>query len=188
MKGWMSIPVLVLAMASAQARDTAQDEREILRAEAALCEAFESGDAAYLRGALDPRFTLVDSRGTVTNLEQNLQEVQAREPRYEKFHNHGQSIRVYGDTAIVTGVTSVKERPAAMRSRPISALPIRGCTATGTGCWRPAMRRACRRHLRIESRHSADDCCLQLVVCVRTLRAAICRCNVDFAFFGSSLV
>lgn len=108
MKGWMSIPVLVLAMASAQARDTAQDEREILRAEAALCEAFESGDAAYLRGALDPRFTLVDSRGTVTNLEQNLQEVQAREPRYEKFHNHGQSIRVYGDTAIVTGVTSVK--------------------------------------------------------------------------------
>ena len=108
MKGWMSIPVLVLARASAQARDTAQDEREILRAEAALCEAFESGDAAYLRGALDPRFTLVDSRGTVTNLEQNLQEVQAREPRYEKFHNHGQSIRVYGDTAIVTGVTSVK--------------------------------------------------------------------------------
>ena len=108
MKGWMSIPVLVLAMASAHARDTAQDEREILRAKAALSEAFESGDAAYLRGALDPRFTLVDSRGTVTNLEQNLQEVQAREPRYEKFHNHGQSIRVYGDTAIVTGVTSVK--------------------------------------------------------------------------------
>ena len=108
MKGWMPIPVLMLAMASAQARDVAQDEREILRAEAALCEAFESGDAAYLRGALDPRFTLVDSRGTVTNLEQNLQEVAAREPRYEKFRNHGQSIRVYGDTAIVTGVTSVK--------------------------------------------------------------------------------
>ena len=108
MKGWMSIPVLVLAMARAPAWDPAQDAREIRRAEAALCEAFESGDAAYLRGALDPRFTLVDSRGTVTNLEQNLQEVQAREPRYEKFHNHGQSIRVYGDTAIVTGVTSVK--------------------------------------------------------------------------------
>ena len=104
----MSIPVLGLARASAHARDTAQDAREILRAEAALCEAFESGDAAYLRGALDPRFTLVDSRGTVTNLEQNLQEVEAREPRYEKFRNHGQSIRVYGDTAIVTGITSVK--------------------------------------------------------------------------------
>jgi ketosteroid isomerase-like protein len=108
MKAWMSIPVLVLAMANAQARDTAHDEREILQAEAALCEAFESGDAAYLRDALDPRFTLVDSRGTVTNLEQNLQEVQAREPRYETFRNHGQSIRLHGDTAIVTGITSVK--------------------------------------------------------------------------------
>ncbi|KQY51748.1 nuclear transport factor 2 family protein [Lysobacter sp. Root494] len=108
MKGWMLIPALVLAMAGAQARDAKQDEREILRAEAAVCEAFESGDAAYLRGALDPRFTLVDSRGTVTNLEQNLQEVQAREPRYEAFRNHGQSIRIYGDTAIVTGITSIK--------------------------------------------------------------------------------
>ena len=108
MKPWMSIPVLMLAMASANARSTAQDEREILLAEAALCEAFESGDAAYLRGALDPRFTLVDSRGTVTNLEQNLDEVEAREPRYEEFRNHGQSIRIYGDTAIVTGITSVK--------------------------------------------------------------------------------
>jgi ketosteroid isomerase-like protein len=34
--------------------------------------------------------------------------VQAREPRYETFRNHGQSIRIYGDTAIITGVTSVK--------------------------------------------------------------------------------
>jgi ketosteroid isomerase-like protein len=108
MKRWMLMPALVLAMAGAQARDAKQDERAILRAEAAICEAFESGDAAYLRGALDPRFTLVDSRGTVTNLEQNLQEVQAREPRYETFRNHGQSIRLYGDTAIITGITSIK--------------------------------------------------------------------------------
>ena len=49
MKGWMLMPALVLAMAGAQARDAKQDEREILRAEAAVCEAFESGDAAYLR-------------------------------------------------------------------------------------------------------------------------------------------
>ena len=108
MKRWMLMPALVLAMAGAQARDAKQDERAILRVEAAICEAFESGDAAYLRGALDPRFTLVDSRGTVTNLEQNLQEVRAREPRYETFRNHGQSIRLYGDSAIVIGITSIK--------------------------------------------------------------------------------
>lgn len=104
----MLMPALVLAMAGAQARDAKQDERDILRAEAAVCEAFERGDAAYLRGALDPRFTLVDSHGTVTDLEQNLKEVEAREPRYETFRNHGQSIRMYGDTSIITGVTSIK--------------------------------------------------------------------------------
>ena len=108
MKVWVFASLVMFAMATARAGDVAQAEREILRAEAAICHAFEGGDAAYLRGALDPRFTLVDSRGTVTNLEQNLDEVEAREPRYEEFRNHGQSIRIYGDTAIVTGITSVR--------------------------------------------------------------------------------
>lgn len=106
-KSWMLTPLLVFAT-QAQARDTAQDEREILRVEAAICHAFEVGDAAYLRTALDPRFTLVDSRGAVTDLAQNLAEVEAREPRYREFRNHDQSVRLYGDAAIVTGITSIK--------------------------------------------------------------------------------
>jgi ketosteroid isomerase-like protein len=110
MKLWVSSSFVVLAIGIATTRvgAVAHSDREILQAEAAICSAFERGDAAYLRGALDPRFTLVDSRGTVTNLEQNLDEVEAREPRYEEFRNHGQSIRIYGDMAIITGVTSVK--------------------------------------------------------------------------------
>lgn len=108
MKICLLLPFLVLGVTNAFARDAARDEREIRREEAGICRAFESGDAGYLRSALDPRFTLVDSRGTVTALEQNLAEVQAREPRYEVFRNHDQDVRLYGDTAIVTGVTTVK--------------------------------------------------------------------------------
>ncbi|GAB3088916.1 nuclear transport factor 2 family protein [Lysobacter terrae] len=108
MKGWMLTPLLILAASPAQARDAAQDEREIRRVEAAICHAFEVGDAEYLRTALDSRFTLVDSRGTVTDLAQNLAEVAAREPRYQEFRNHDQSIRIYSDAAIVTGITSIK--------------------------------------------------------------------------------
>ena len=100
--------LLALAAAPAQAREATRDEQDLLRAEAAACHAFETGDAAYLRTALDPRFTLVDSRGKVTDLEQNLAEVQAREPRYDEFRNHDQSVRLHGDTAIVTGITSIK--------------------------------------------------------------------------------
>ena len=81
----------------------------LLQAEADACKAFEDGDAAALREALTPDFTLVDSRGNVTGLEQNLAEVAAREPYYDEFRNDGQQVRMYGDdTALIVGVTHIR--------------------------------------------------------------------------------
>lgn len=93
---------------AAQAHDATQDEREILRVETTLCHAFETGDVQALRDGLDATFTLTDSRGTVTDLDQNLAEVAGGDPDYEVFRNHGQRIRLYGDAAIVTGITSIR--------------------------------------------------------------------------------
>lgn len=93
---------------SAFARDAAHDEREVRRVEAEVCQAFESGDAQTLRKDLDGRFTLTTSRGEVTDLAHNLDEVAKREPRYDVFRNHDQKVRLYGDAAIVTGITTVK--------------------------------------------------------------------------------
>lgn len=92
------------------ARDAAQDEREILRVEQAICEAYRTGDADYLRQALDERYTLTDSRGTVVPREVDIAEVEKGDPQYEVFRNHGQKLRLYGDAAIVNGITSVKGR------------------------------------------------------------------------------
>jgi len=92
------------------ARDLAQDEREILRVEAELCKAFEDGDAKTFRKDLDATFTLTNSRGEISDFAQNLEEVAAREPRYEVFRNHDQNLRLYGDAAIVTGITTVQGR------------------------------------------------------------------------------
>lgn len=100
--------VLALATGAAEARDPAQDERELLKVEAALCRAFETADVATLRKSLDARFTLTDSKGTVTDLEQNLVEVAKKDPVYEVFRNHHQKIRLYGDAAVVTGITTLK--------------------------------------------------------------------------------
>ncbi|NNB88159.1 nuclear transport factor 2 family protein [Corallococcus exiguus] len=100
--------VLALATGAAEARDPAQDERELLKVEAALCRAFETADVAALRKSLDARFTLTDSKGTVTDLEQNLAEVAKKDPVYEVFRNHHQKIRLYGDAAVVTGITTLK--------------------------------------------------------------------------------
>lgn len=99
---------LVLFSQMATARDALQDEREILKVEAALCRAFENGDAAALRRYLDETFTLTDSRGVVTDFSQNVAEAERGEPRYEVFRNHSQTVRLYGDAAITTGITTVK--------------------------------------------------------------------------------
>ena len=101
----------VLAIAGVPAAaDDARDTREILRVEAELCRAFETGDADTLRKSLDPRFTLVSSSGVVTGFAENMAEIEQREPSYEIFRNHGQDVRLHGDAAVVTGITTVKGR------------------------------------------------------------------------------
>ena len=104
--------VLALGLAvcswHAVARDARNDEQEIRRVEAIVCEAFEKGDAKTLRENLDKRFTLVSSSGALTDLDANIAEVAKRDPYYDEFRNHDQRVRVYGDAAIVNGITSVK--------------------------------------------------------------------------------
>ena len=104
----MVLLMLALATGSATARDATQDERELLRAEAALCHAFEAGAADAVAKGIDARFTLTDSRGHVTDREQNIAEVAKRDPYYDIFRNHAQKVRLYGDAALVTGITTIK--------------------------------------------------------------------------------
>jgi|SRR6185437_5665539 len=106
---WL-LALLMGAATGAGAVGSNQATRQLLQAEAAACQAFESGNAAALRGVLTADFTLVDSHGTVTNLEQNLAEVAAREPFYDEFRNHDQQMRLYGDTALIVGITSIRGR------------------------------------------------------------------------------
>lgn len=84
------------------------DEAIILERIHKACAAFEKGETDYLLDFLDESFTLTDTRGNVTTRDQNLDEVRKREPRYDVFRNHGMKVRVYGDSAVVTGITSVK--------------------------------------------------------------------------------
>jgi ketosteroid isomerase-like protein len=44
----------------------------------------------------------------VTTREETLAELRNKEPRYEVFRNHGMKARLYGDTAVVNGITTVK--------------------------------------------------------------------------------
>ena len=105
-----SLVLLASAVGVSHARDAAQDERDIRRVEAEVCQAFENGDAETLRKDLDRGFTLTSSTGVVTDFEQNVAEVARRDPAYETFRNHDQKVRLCGNAAIITGITSIKGR------------------------------------------------------------------------------
>ena len=108
-KHWLLVLLMGIAT-SAAAVGPNLATRELLKAEAAACQAFEAGNADALRGTLTADFTLVDSHGNVTNRQQNLAEVAAREPFYDEFRNHDQQVRLHGDAALMISITSIRGR------------------------------------------------------------------------------
>jgi ketosteroid isomerase-like protein len=109
---WCVAVVAILATGSALARDAAQDERSIRHAETAICDAYEAGDGDSLANRLTDDFTLTDSKGIVTGRDKNVHEVASRDPAYLMFRNHDQKVRLYGDAAVVTGITSLQGHTA----------------------------------------------------------------------------
>jgi ketosteroid isomerase-like protein len=85
-------------------------EQEAMAATQAACDAFRLRDVAALERLLAPEFTLVSTTAEVQNRAQAIQEVRDGDPQYERFENHGMTARVYGDTAVVQGITSLKGR------------------------------------------------------------------------------
>lgn len=96
-----------LASASARPGAAEDDIAEILRAEREICAAFERGDADWLEANLDPTFTLTSSTGRVTTRAQEVAELRGG-TRYAVFRNRDSKVRLYGDAAVVTGITRVE--------------------------------------------------------------------------------
>lgn len=72
------------------------------------CEAFRLRDLGRLEKLLATEFVLVDSQGVVQSRAQNIEEVRLGDPVYEIFRNLDMSARVYGNAAVVQGITHVK--------------------------------------------------------------------------------
>jgi len=90
--------------AAAFAHDTDADLRA---ADTAACHAIEVGDADGIRALVDPGFTLISTSGDVQTRAQLLDEATKRDPRYDSFRNHDETVRRYGDAAVINGITSV---------------------------------------------------------------------------------
>ena len=93
---------------AAEAPAPSQEERRVMQVTQDACVAFLKADVAAAEALLAPGFTLVNSSAVVQTREEVLAEIRNRDPLYDEFRNHSMTARVFGDAAIVQGITTVK--------------------------------------------------------------------------------
>lgn len=91
-----------------QAKEPAADERELAQLVKDLNAAVVKADLAFLERVLHPDYTHHRPRGTVETRAQYLENRKASRVKYEAMVSDDIKVRVYGDTAVVTGRTTVK--------------------------------------------------------------------------------
>jgi ketosteroid isomerase-like protein len=107
--------VLMLSMFSAglaPAATPAEDEASVIAFQHAACEAYKTNDVAGIEKYMDPSYELTDSKGNTTTRAMDIADARNRVTTYSEFRNHDMKIRLYGDTAVVVGITSIKGETA----------------------------------------------------------------------------
>jgi ketosteroid isomerase-like protein len=84
------------------------EEQRVMQVTQDACVAFLKADLAAAEALLAPEFTLVNSQAVVQTREEVLAEIRDRDPVYSEFRNHSMTAHVFGDAAIVQGITTVK--------------------------------------------------------------------------------
>ncbi len=101
--------ILFAVVVSPPVRAQSSDEEEIVMAVTQQgCDALRNGDLDAAATVLAPEFTLVGSNAQIQTRDDIFAEMRAGDPHYEVFRNHSMTARVYGDAAIVQGITTVK--------------------------------------------------------------------------------
>ena len=100
--------ILLLAAAPAGAQSTIEEEVMAVTQEA--CDAARQRDIDALQRLLAPEFTLVGSNAEVQSRAEFLAEIETGDPEYDVFRNHDMTAHVFGDAAIVQGITSLAGR------------------------------------------------------------------------------
>ena len=121
MKPNHTIAVAVLVMASiilleirasngagSQEVDKNSDEKTLIEIEHRWANAYVSADAENLASILSPDYVQTNTRGKVTDKNEELSELRKGSFRYEKFETTEMKVQLYGDAAVVTGLITGK--------------------------------------------------------------------------------
>lgn len=88
--------------------NNAADEQAVLQLERDWCEAFRSGNADTVARIEDDSYVFTNSRAELSTKADDVGEIRARSVEYSKFESREQQVRLYGDTAVVTGITALE--------------------------------------------------------------------------------
>jgi ketosteroid isomerase-like protein len=80
----------------------------ILAYEKAACAAYQRNDATALDSLIHDSYTLTDSKGVITTKADDIRDAKAHSIEFTTFHNEDMKVRIYGNSAIVTGRTILK--------------------------------------------------------------------------------
>ena len=95
--------VLMVAMASPP-QTLSQQEEEIKKLEGERSKAEVRGDIGKLDEVLAPEFMEVNTAGQIRTKRENIEGHKSGQVHWEKFDLDELSVRVYGETAVVSGV------------------------------------------------------------------------------------
>lgn len=85
-----------------------EDEAAIIAVQHAACAAYKANDVAGIEKYMDPTYELIDSKGNTSTRANDIDDARNQSATFEEFRNHDMKVRLYGDAAVVTGITSIK--------------------------------------------------------------------------------
>jgi ketosteroid isomerase-like protein len=103
----VSLVLLGSCVHAADAAPPTTAEQQVMQVTQDACVAFLKADLAAAEELLAPEFTLVNSQAVVQSRQDVLAEIRDRDPVYSEFRNHSMTAHVFGDAAIVQGITTV---------------------------------------------------------------------------------
>jgi ketosteroid isomerase-like protein len=101
--------VLALSAGPANAQVTSgRDVDEVLKWERDSCAAYERNDAAAIQRMVGDGYVLTNSRGGYDTKADDVKAAQNKDVVFSTFRNENMKVRIFENTAIVTGMTIVK--------------------------------------------------------------------------------
>ena len=108
MKKFIALILCLLPLIVWSQKPTPEDEKAVLDTEYAWCQSYLKADPVALADLELDGYTLTDPQGRTVTKTDEIAELKSGAIRFLELSSHELSLRVYGDTAIVTGRTVLK--------------------------------------------------------------------------------